>query len=480
MIPSRRWLDDDGELYAASQAAPTPAAPTDASADLPLLSSPPTLYAPTVAAGSVAVTLPLVSAAPTVFALLSVSLGSGPQSIVLARLNAAPRVHALSIVRPAPAAGGLPLRELLDLSILSAYPTLGPLAELSINTSLTAMTVDSQIPGGFATLRVGRVVQQADATGALQYVRRFLPEPTIVEDMAHVTARFGGLVVFEGVVVSVDPDSRGFTAQGYGLWAPQWGQVTTGGAQQVTSGVVAREAIRACPWLVLGQVDDPGVLHAWSEYQDRTSADILSAVATEGGATSSDQPNTPWVFTVFEDRLARFVAQTPPDGPPRWLWSYDPTTMQIGWDYSQRIDAVRTVFKDTDGARRVTPWFYRPGVDQTSRYLRRAQLTGTGDANTAVALALTELHKRGVATLAGQVTLRDYSAVALRAGDWAHIEGYGDGLVTHVSHDLFTGVTTAQLGNPTRQSFSGLLQRLDRMERATTSGRDPVTGGRQI
>lgn len=477
-MPRRPWIDDDGELFQLLQPPPgTTSSAQDVA--LPALSIAPAFPSLSLSAGAVGVTLPALAITPAFPGLIITATGGPTQTIVLPGLAIAPVFPAPIIERGVPGASSATIPDLIHVQVFSPFPTLGPLDDLLLNPSVTAISVETQLPGGFAQLTVGRSVAVRDPVdGHVEYVRRFLPEPVAVVDMAHVVVSMGALTLFEGIVTSVGPDATQFTAQGYGTWALRWSQVTTGGTTRVTSGVIARAAIGVNPWLVVGEVTDAGVRHAWDEMQDRTSADIISALSTEGGRASANDPVTPWMFTVYEGRLARFVAQVAPSGPPRWSFSYDPERMQLGWDYADRIDAARTVYQDADGVRRVTAWHYRPGVDRASLYLRREQLTGGASPDTAVAIAQAEVARRGVGSLAGSVMVPEYAALAMRAGDSMHIEGYGDGIVLHTAQDLYTGELTAQLGDPSRSSFAGFLQRLDRLERADAQGRDRTTGAR--
>lgn len=48
--------------------------------------------------------------------------------------------------------------------------------------------------------------------------------------------------------------------------------------------------------------------------------------------------------------------------------------MAQSWDYSLVIDAVRGVYTDSDGTRRVTDWVCRDGVSAADPYLRREEI----------------------------------------------------------------------------------------------------------
>lgn len=405
----------------------------------------------------------LLSAAAIVIVGGTAVLSSDALLVASADILAGPRYRRPSNVEP---------EALVSIDIRTPYPELAPLGTILINPLTTAVSFDTDA-GGFGRLRVGYIAARQG-----ELVRAFLPEPVEAPDQAHVTVRYGGSTVYEGVLVRPLPGYTGFEALGYGQWAPRYGVIGQGGDAEITSGIVVAEAIAVTPWLVAGEIRDPGVRHVWSDVQDRKASDVISQMADEGGDIGSER--VPWIFTVYEDRLARFVPMMPADLPELTL-GYDAATMDIGWDYESRIDAVRIVYQDRTGTRRIAPergWFTHAGVDSASLYLRREQLTASADsADVAAAVALTHLHRHSGVRVSGSLSFGGWQQLSLRYGDTASIEGYGANVLTQTQVDLFTGQTQATLGEPPRSTMQAFLQRVDRAAASAYANTDPVSLG---
>jgi hypothetical protein len=357
------------------------------------------------------------------------------------------------------------MRDLVTVSIATPFPDMAHIGDVVIDPRVVACSFETQA-GGWGRGRVGLT---PDGYGG---VMAALPEPVEAPENAHVQFRLGGSVVYEGVIVRVSPNRTGFECEGYGLWASRWATVDVGGATPVTSGVIVREALRGVPWLATGTITDPGVYHAWDEVQYQKAGAVIDQMASEGDG------NTPWMYRVYEDRLASFTPKVPADVADITL-SYDPDMMQVGWEY-ERLDAVRILYTERDGTERLSPWFYRGGVDQSSAYLRRETLTGSGSSSGAIATAQTYLTQHSSVGLSGTVAFTDWQHLGVRYGDTYELLGYGRGIVERTSVDMMAGTTQLALGEPSRSSASGFLNALAASVEALRQNRNVVTKAKGV
>lgn len=366
------------------------------------------------------------------------------------------------------------MRDIVTVSISTPYPSLGHIADIDINPRVTAVSYSTQ-PGGWGRGSVGLVPPDYGYRGGYPA----LPEPIEAPENAHVEFRLGGSVVYEGVITRVAPNRTGFECMGYGVWAPRWSTVDLGGDSdddRVTSGAFVREAIRVCPWLVVGEVWDAGIYHTWSETQYQKSASIIERFASEGDGT------TPGMFRVYEGRLASFTRYQPADVPDLVL-SYDPEMMDVGWEY-ERVDGVRIVYRDRDGLQRIWPEdglpFTRPGVDRNDELLLVETLTGSASPDGAIATAMTYLAQHSAIGLTGRVRFTDWQELNQRYGNTAQMLGYGETIITGTTVDLFAGTTDLTLGQPIVGSGAWLMGTLARTQAALAAKTDLITGARTL
>jgi hypothetical protein len=358
------------------------------------------------------------------------------------------------------------MRDLVTVSIFTAYPEMQQVGEPFETSSATYETQ----PAGWGR---GSVGLRPDGYNG---VYPSLPHPVEAPENAHVEFRLGGSVVYEGVITRVSPNRTGFECEGYGLWAPRWATVDVGGAERVTSGVIVREAIRAVPWLRMGEVIDPGIKHAWDEVQYQKAGAVIEQMANEGDGT------TPWMLRVYEGRLASFTPKAP-SGTPDITLSYDPEMMQVGWEY-ERIDAVRILYRDRTGVERIWPegglYLTRAGIVSGDDYLRKETLTGSASTDGAIATAMTYLAQHSTVGLSGAVTFTDWQHLDRRYGDTFELLGYGSGIVESTRVDLFQGVTQMTLGEPSRMSGPGFLNALAETVAAMRTKVDVITKARAV
>lgn len=354
---------------------------------------------------------------------------------------------------------------MLHLEVLSAAPERAALGGLTLNPRITAVSVTADTASGFNRCKIGYAAQRADGVTVAAY----LPDPVEVADGAVIRLTDGAAVLFEGVVVAANDGS--IDAEGFGLWAPRWGWINPGGAERVSMGTIVGTGFETCPWLRLVELTDTGVQHAWSELQNRSLGDAINQMLSEGGSVNGAQ--AAWMLLVYEDGLARLVPKLPAPSPD-WILSYDPLTMDVSWQYGI-VDAVRVAYTD-GGVQRVTPWQYRGGVDQRSRYLRRETLTGNASTDGALSVAQTFLAAHSEKQIAATVTLADWDGLNYRPGQTVEMLGYGLALITGASHDLFTGTTQLQIGEQSAASWQGFVRQLGRAVRAIERGRNYTTG----
>jgi hypothetical protein len=356
------------------------------------------------------------------------------------------------------------------VSIFGPYPALSPLAEYELS-NVTAASVTEQLPGGFDRLSL-----TFDAP--IDDVRAFIPPPVALRDGSHIVVRGGASIPFEGVITSMTLST--LEAVGYGTFALQYGSIGTGGDAQVTSGVMVRHALAQAPWLVPVNIADPGVMHAWSEVQDRAPGDAIRQFCTEGGE-ASDGNQYEWLFVVGPNRLTRFVPMMRPTTPDYAL-SYDPRTMALSWE-ADVWDAVSIVYQDNSVRQTAGP-YYRPGFDRTSRYVRHKVLTG-GDqgASGAVAFALTQLALHSSAQLSGTLTFTNWDGIGMHVAESVRIPGLTENddtavaFITSANHDLLSGESQLTLGTPTNTPLA-FLRRLADSDAALRRNMTPVNWSR--
>ncbi len=357
----------------------------------------------------------------------------------------------------------------LFLQILTPYPELAPGGPgIPLNPRVTAVSISADTASGWNRCQIGyRVQVTPDRT-----INAYLPEPVEVDDGAVVKLTSGADVLFVGVATEANEGS--ISADGLGLWAPRWAQISQGGAERVTLGTIVGAAAENCPWLRFTEVVDTGVMHAWSELQYRTLGDAINQMLSEGGAVGGQ--HTPWMFLVYDDPgselgLARLVPKLP-SSVPDYVWSYDREVMPVSWQFDL-VDAVRVTY----GSGQTTPWAYRGGVDPDSRWLRRETLAGGGATiDGAIAVAQTYLTQHSTPQLAGPVTLREWRGLAIRPGETVRMLGLGDVLVTQVQHDLFSGVSQIQLGDPSIRSWVGWQKQIQRAVVSLGKQRNMISG----
>jgi hypothetical protein len=376
-------------------------------------------------------------------------------------------------------------RPTVALVIASALPEGLALPVIDVNPRVTSVEVETQLPGGFGLCRVGMLPPDLPRPAVYPY----LPMPVEVQDRSHIAVHVGGSVVHEGVLQETDePGGRvhGLSSLGYGLAGMNWGVYESAGSDLTTSGAIVRDVIRqAAPLLSLAVGDgfvDPGVRHAWSEYDGRTPAEVLDQLTREGGGDE----NTPWLFTVYEDRALRFLPQVTPS-QAIYRVPVD-ERMRIRRSLGHIVDAARMSYQDADGEEAYTPWFYRAGVDRSSPYLRRRTLSGSAE-TAAIQFVQTWLRENSAARLAVSLTLSDWDELELvgggrrpgylvRASEPAEIEGYGIVFITRTQANLSTGQVSIQLGDLMYRSLGSLLTRLQETDSAARTGRSAVTGAR--
>jgi hypothetical protein len=236
-------------------------------------------------------------------------------------------------------------------------------------------------------------------------------------------------------------------------------------------GAIAREAINAVPWWKIGTIVDPGIRHRWSEFQYQKSIAVMNQLCTEGNG------EVPWMFRVNVNGLASFEPKIP-NAQPDLIMSYDENTMDIGFEYG-RPDAVRIRYQDANRVERMSPWFYRPGVDRSSRYLKRETLAGSGSATAAFTMAQTYLADRGVIRLGGPVRLSNWERLDVVYGSTYQIgDERNTGIIEQTHVDLFAGTNDLTIGQPASNYGRGLMRRMAMVTAALEQKFDPVTGAK--
>jgi len=370
------------------------------------------------------------------------------------------------------------MSQLLTVEVTAALPSTALLSRQDINPDVTAVEWSSQDQGGDMGGRVGFMPRE----GRRPQVSPFLPEPVMAQDGSVVRIRDGDHVLSEGVLTRVLPNGTGLEFSGFGMWASRYGYVGGGGTSEITSGIVAREAIRSCaPWLAIGTVVDAGTRYQdWSAFSGRSADQVLAQLCDEGGVPTGATSSVRFMFLVY-DRLASFVSRYPTDRAD-WEFSYDPTIMDIGYDYSAVVDGVRAKYTDTTGLQRFVPaqgWLYRPGVDANNQYLRRETLTASFDsASQAEQFIRTYRDEHAGPTLSGTLALQGWEYRRMRAGETVVIEGYGElgsSIITNVSVNGWTDDVQVTLGEPPRGTAAAFFQQSARVNMAAQHKLDAVS-----
>lgn len=367
---------------------------------------------------------------------------------------------------------------LVSVGVFGPLPEREPQAVIDVNPRVTAVEFETEIPGGFGPCQIGLLAPDADRPALYPY----LPEPVDIGDKGHVEVEIGGHLVHEGVVQRVSANRRGFESLGYGRAALQWGGLDNPGNGTATSRALVLEALRAVPWLAVGQIEETGVVHQWSEFWYQSAAEVIDALGEQGGG----DPATPWLYTVYEDRLVRFVAKLAP-AVADYRLSYDPARMDVEWDYSEVVDAVRMRYRGVDGVERLTPWLYRIDVDPNGTYLRRATLNASADsAGIALQLLATYLAERSAPRLSGSIKLGPDDGLAqpggaqragwlARAGEWVEMEGFGMVPIMRTKADMASGSAELELAEPPAASLAGMIQRALQAAAALRTKNDPIS-----
>lgn len=366
------------------------------------------------------------------------------------------------------------------MAVFTPLPEKLPLdAVRDVNARLTNVEIETQLNGGYGVARIGMLAPDAPRPLRLP----MLPRPMPIQKRAHVEISIGEHLIHEGVLWEAEGEAS-FSTMGYGAYGP-WNELESAQSDLAPMGTILRDAVRLYAPLIAPstQFADTGVLHTWTEFNDRALHEVLEQLTSEGDGL------TPYAWAVYEQRALRVFALSAP-ATATYRLSVGPGVV-VRRSFADVYDACRVRYQDSSGTAQLTTWVYAVGVDTTSLYLRRKTLPGGTLSSTAAALyARTWIAVNGMEAIDAQITVPEWGLLQLssggvrhaylaRAGETVAIEGYGTGFLTRTTASLTTGMTNLALGKPSPQSFAGLLRRVQETTEASRGGLSPITGSRR-
>lgn len=207
--------------------------------------------------------------------------------------------------------------------IVQEYPG-GPAPPVvEVSGELVAVSIETQVPGGFAT---GSVGWELDARGRPVAL---LPTPIAVPRHAYMGILANGAIIWEGRALQRRrPGGHVRAVQGIGYYlhamADDWYR---GGIGTTSAGNLVREVVRrnAPMFRVATGPDfvDSQLLVDRAEMYGRTPLQIISQLSAAGGG---GDPAVPWMPLVYEDLVLRWKPQVV-EGTPTYTIPIDDTVM---------------------------------------------------------------------------------------------------------------------------------------------------------
>lgn len=357
----------------------------------------------------------------------------------------------------------------VDLITIAIYRPLGqyingtraPLDTLDINPGVTAVSWGSVLPGGWSGASVGIAHPNHDDRYGEPPRRPWLPREMAFGAFHHVEFRRHGRVLYAGRMGTQQRAygrATGFTVQGYGMVATHDMYYRNTSDTVVSSGALLRAVIAATAPHLIAAPDgdlwqDPGVGHAYSEFNRMYLGDVLDQIAAEGDSAAN---MVDW--TVFEEQMVRLQVRREPERADYLVpWSMVPdyvedTSGLAGAASYERVMAGGGAV--TSASDYITPGF----IDTYG--IQRGHLLTVGQISQTAAIAMTkaylELHKRPVvsATIEAGPDVRlespggrEMPREGVRAGQWVQIEGMDYPLViVSTDYDAFADVVRIQAG----------------------------------
>lgn len=346
---------------------------------------------------------------------------------------------------------------------------------------MTALSWQTQLPGGFSDAKIGLTGREH------QRVYAYLPIPVDAPLFGHVEIQADGTRVYEGRIEERDRpggDIRGLSATGYGFAAVSDDYYESDDQTMVTSATALLEVLRAAAPLVrIGAIDDPGVLHALSDFDGMTPGQVIDQLIKEGG-----EGGIPWDYLVYEQRLLSFLARIPPAQPDYSLPIDE--TVQLRESVRDSYSTAKLRF-GSGNDEQVTPELSRSQFTNRHGFERRKLLSGSSPslavATQFVETWLTEHSQPEISATVKRDQWRGLEMLGgdlqpqwlVRAGQWLLLGDYGPLVIERTSFDGMKGTLSLELGKPLRGPLAERLARIAETDTSVRTRRNPVTGARE-